>query len=165
MNSFFPQTGGVKAVRTIAAAALTLAAFAAANPAVAQQTRIRVMAANITSGNNQGYDAGNGTRIFQGVKPDVVAIQEFNYGDNSATTLDNYVKSTFGPTYRYYREGGAQIPNGIISRYPIIAAGEWDDTQVTNCDFAWARIDVPGTKDLWVVSVHLLTASSSVRNT
>jgi endonuclease/exonuclease/phosphatase family metal-dependent hydrolase len=123
------------------------------------------MAANITSGNLQSYDPGHGIRIFKGTKPDVVMIQEFNYGDNSATAIRGFVDSTFGTSFSYYREGGAQIPNGIISRWPIIASGEWDDNQVSNRDFAWARIDVPGTKDLWVISVHLLTASSSVRNT
>ncbi|MDY7229061.1 lamin tail domain-containing protein [Hyalangium rubrum] len=127
--------------------------------------RLRLMAANTTSGNLQSYDPGNGTRIFQGTDPDVVMIQEFNYGDNSATAIRSFVNTAFGSSFYYYREAGAQIPNGVISRYPIIASGEWDDNQVTNRDFAWARIDVPGPKDLWVVSVHLLTASSSVRNT
>jgi endonuclease/exonuclease/phosphatase family metal-dependent hydrolase len=127
--------------------------------------RVRLMAANISSGNYQSYDPGNGTRIFQGVKPDVVMIQEFNYGDNSATAIRGFVNTAFGTSFSYYREGGAQIPNGVISRWPIIASGEWDDTQVTNRDFAWARIDVPGPKDLWVVSVHLLTSSSTTRNT
>jgi endonuclease/exonuclease/phosphatase family metal-dependent hydrolase len=126
---------------------------------------VRLMAANITSGNLQSYDPGNGIRIFQGTKPDVVMIQEFNYGDNSATAIRGFVNTAFGTSFSYYREGGAQIPNGVISRWPIIASGEWDDNQVTNRDFAWARIDVPGPKDLWVVSVHLLTSSSSVRNT
>jgi endonuclease/exonuclease/phosphatase family metal-dependent hydrolase len=127
--------------------------------------RVRLMAANTTSGNLQSYDPGHGLRIFQGTKPDVVMIQEFNYGDNSATAIRNFVNTAFGSTFSYYREAGAQIPNGVISRWPIIAAGEWDDNQVTNRDFAWARIDVPGPRDLWVVSVQLLTASSSVRNT
>jgi endonuclease/exonuclease/phosphatase family metal-dependent hydrolase len=127
--------------------------------------RVRLMAANISSGNLQSYDPGNGTRIFQGIKPDVVMIQEFNYGDNSASAIRGFVNTAFGTSFYYYREGGAQIPNGVISRWPIIASGEWDDTQVTNRDFAWARIDVPGPKDLWVVSVHLLTTSSSIRNT
>jgi endonuclease/exonuclease/phosphatase family metal-dependent hydrolase len=127
--------------------------------------RLRLMAANITSGNLQSYDPGNGTRIFQGTKPDVVMIQEFNYGDNSASAIRGFVDTAFGTGFSYYREAGAQIPNGVISRYPIIASGEWDDTQVSNRDFAWARIDVPGPKDLWVVSVHLLTTSSSIRNT
>ncbi|HEX5745114.1 MAG TPA: lamin tail domain-containing protein [Archangium sp.] len=126
---------------------------------------LRVMAANISSGNYQSYDPGHGIRIFQGTRPDVVAIQEFNYGDNSASAIRSFVDTAFGTGFSYYREGGAQIPNGIISRYPIIASGEWDDTQVSNRDFAWARIDVPGPKDLWVVSVHLLTTSSSIRNT
>ena len=127
--------------------------------------RLRLMAANISSGNYQSYDPGNGIRIFQGTDPDVVTIQEFNYGDNSASAIRSFVDTAFGTSFSYYREAGAQIPNGIISRYPIIAAGEWDDTQVSNRDFAWARIDVPGSKDLWVMSVHLLTTSSSVRNT
>jgi endonuclease/exonuclease/phosphatase family metal-dependent hydrolase len=128
-------------------------------------TRVRLMAANITSGNLQSYDPGEGTRIFQGVKPDVVMVQEFNYGDNSPTAIRSFVNAAFGTGFSYYREAGAQIPNGVISRWPILAAGEWDDTSVTNRDFAWARIDVPGPKDLWVVSLHLLTAGSSVRNT
>jgi hypothetical protein len=106
-----------------------------------------------------------GIRIFQGMHPDVVMIQEFNYGNNSDTAIRQFVNTAFGPSFSYYREVGAQIPNGVISRWPIIAAGEWDDTQVDNRDFAWARIDVPGPKDLWVVSVHLLTSSASVRNT
>ncbi|MFP2898602.1 lamin tail domain-containing protein [Corallococcus sp. 4LFB] len=127
--------------------------------------RLRLMAANLTSGNGQDYDPGHGIRILQGTDPDVVMIQEFNYKTNSAADLRAFVDTTFGTGFSYFREGGAQIPNGIISRYPIIAAGEWDDTQVSNRDFAWARIDIPGSKDLWAVSVHLLTSGSSVRNT
>ncbi|HLL52304.1 MAG TPA: endonuclease/exonuclease/phosphatase family protein [Myxococcaceae bacterium] len=123
--------------------------------------KIRVMAANTTSGNLQSYDPGHGIRIFQGLKPDIVLIQEFNYGDNSAATIRAFVDSTFGPGFYYYRQPGMQIPNGIISRYPIIASGFWDDTSVSNRDFAWARIDIPGSKDLWAVSLHLLTTDSS----
>ncbi len=128
-------------------------------------TLLRIVAANISSGNNQSYDPGHGTRIFQGLDPDVVLIQEFNFGDNSTSAIRGWVDSAFGTSFAYYREGGAQIPNGIVSRYPIVASGEWDDASVTNRDFAWARIDVPGPKDLWAISVHLLTASASVRNT
>lgn len=122
------------------------------------------MAANITSGNYQSYDPGEGTRIFQGLDPDLVMIQEFNYGDNSSTAIRNWVTSTFGSSFSYYREAGADIPNGVISRYPIIASGEWDDPYVSNRDFAWARIDIPGSKDLWAISLHLLTSSSTSRN-
>jgi endonuclease/exonuclease/phosphatase family metal-dependent hydrolase len=126
--------------------------------------RLRLMAANTTSGNHQSYDPGHGIRIFQGTNPDVVMIQEFNYGDNSPGAIRQFVDTTFGPGFSYYREGGAQIPNGVISRWPIIASGEWDDPYVSNRDFAWARIDIPGPKDLWAVSVHLLTSSSTTRN-
>ena len=126
--------------------------------------RIRLMAANLTSGTGQDYDPGHGIRIFQGTDPDVVMIQEFSYKSNSATDLRAFVDTAFGPGFHYSIEGGAQIPNGVISRWPIIASGEWDDPYVSNRDFAWARIDVPGPKDLWVVSVHLLTSSSSTRN-
>ncbi|MET0405898.1 MAG: endonuclease/exonuclease/phosphatase family protein [Cystobacter sp.] len=129
------------------------------------EARIRLMAANTSSGNQQSYDPGEGIRIFQGVKPDIVMIQEFNYKSNSDSDIRSFVNEAFGTHFHYYREEGAQIPNGIISRYPILASGEWKDTQVGNRDFAWARIDIPGPKDLWAVSVHLLTSGSGVRNT
>ncbi|MDC0711448.1 endonuclease/exonuclease/phosphatase family protein [Stigmatella sp. ncwal1] len=126
----------------------------------AGSARIRLMAANVSSGNYQAYEAP-GIRLMQGVKPDVVMIQEFNYRSGSISDL---VNTTF-PGFYYYQEAGAQIPNGVISRWPILASGEWDDPEVDNRDFAWARIDIPGPKDLWVVSVHLLTRNASTRNT
>ncbi|WP_164002133.1 lamin tail domain-containing protein [Pyxidicoccus caerfyrddinensis] len=126
--------------------------------------RIRLAAANISSGTGQDYDPGHGIRIFQGTDPDVVMIQEFNYKTNSAADLRSFVDTAFGTGFQYFRESGSGIPNGIISRYPIISAGEWDDTAVSDRDFTWARIDIPGSKDLWAVSVHLLTTSSSTRN-
>jgi len=166
-----------------ALAATALVAFAACSPdspfdapdatddrayesqeALTGTTRIRVMAANLTSGTDQSYTPGHGSRIFQGVKPDIVLIQEFNYGSNSTADIRSFVDTTFGSTFWYYREGGAQIPNGVVSRYPILASGEWDDTSVSNRDFAWAKIDIPGPVDLWAVSVHLLTSSSSSRS-
>ncbi|WP_438018290.1 endonuclease/exonuclease/phosphatase family protein [Sorangium sp. So ce315] len=125
--------------------------------------RLRLMAANLTSGTRQSYDPGHGQRIMQGVKPDIVLIQEFNYGDNGADDARAFVDATFGSAFSYHREVGAQIPNGIISRYPIIEAGQWNDGEVSNRDFAWARIDVPGPIDLWAVSVHFLTRGASAR--
>ncbi|WP_437636552.1 endonuclease/exonuclease/phosphatase family protein [Sorangium sp. So ce854] len=125
--------------------------------------RLRLMAANLTSGTRQSYDPGHGQRIMQGVEPDIVLIQELNYGDNGADDLRAFVDATFGSAFSYHRETGAQIPNGIISRYPIIEAGQWEDGEVSNRDFAWARIDVPGPIDLWAISVHFLTRSASAR--
>lgn len=122
------------------------------------------MAANLSSGDGQNYDLGHGLRILQGAKPDVVMIQEFNYRSSSPAELQTFANSITGGTAQYYREGDALIPNGVISRYPIRSSGEWDDPRVTNRDFAWACIDLPGPVDLWVVSVHLLTSKPTERN-
>jgi endonuclease/exonuclease/phosphatase family metal-dependent hydrolase len=121
---------------------------------------IRTVAANITSGNNQTYEAP-GTRILQGLQPDVVMIQEFDVGSSSTADLRNWVDSTFGPEFNYFRENYSGIPNGVISRWPIVASGSWDDTTIGDRGFAWARIDIPGEKNLWVVSVHLKASSGS----
>lgn len=129
-------------------------------------TRIRLVAANLTSGNNQSYDPGHGGRILDGLNPDIVMIQEFNYlPGNGATEIRNWVTSVFGPEYDYYRESGSSIPNGVISRYPILDAGTWQDTAASNREFVWARLDIPGSIDLWAVSVHLLTRDAPTRDT
>jgi endonuclease/exonuclease/phosphatase family metal-dependent hydrolase len=120
---------------------------------VVTNSPVRIVAANLT-GNSRRYEAF-ATRILQGLKPDIVAIQEFNVGANTAAEVRQFVNSAFGPAFHYFRESGAQIPNGVISRWPILASGEWPDPQVGNRDFVWARLDIPGTNDLFVVSVHL----------
>lgn len=124
-------------------------------------TLIRIMAANTSSGNFQAYE-DPGIRIFQGLDPDIVLIQEFNYRSGS---LRDLVDESFGPEFFFFEEpGNEQIPNGVISRWPIIESGEWIDNNVSNRDFAYARIDIPGPRHLWVVSVHFLTSSSGDRN-
>lgn len=122
---------------------------------------VRIMAANISSGTKQSYDPGEGIRIFQALKPDVVMIQEFNYGDKSEATMRQFVTDTFGQDYSYFRESGAgfDIPNGVISKYAILDSGHIDSGQ-NNRGFAWAKIQVPGTHPLWAFSVHLATSSS-----
>jgi endonuclease/exonuclease/phosphatase family metal-dependent hydrolase len=123
---------------------------------------LRIMAANLTSGTAQSYTPGHGARIIKALAPDVVLIQEFNYGSKSPADIAAFVKSTLGAGFHYYREAGA-IPNGIISRWPIIASGEWNDPEVSNRDFAWAQIDLPGPHDLYAISVHFLSSQSSKR--
>ena len=153
--------------------------------------RIRLMAANLSSGNHQSYDdptdngctatdygEGEGKRLIESVKPDVVMIQEFNYigptcslssgnGDAEISGFVNSLSQAVGFTYSYYREpyvsGG--IPNGIISRYPILASGHWTDSSVSNRSYTWAEIDIPGSVNLWAISVHLLTKGSTYRST
>lgn len=122
---------------------------------------LRVIAANLSSGNLQSWDPGHGARILQGLHPDLVLIQEWNVGDKSDSARRAWVDSTFGPEFCYQVEDFAQIPNGVISRYPIVDAGNWTDSQVNNRSFVWAQIDVPGDRDLWAVSLHLLTTTSA----
>lgn len=123
---------------------------------------VRIMAANISSGNNQSYEEP-GTHIFQGLKPDIVMIQEFNVGDDADDTIKQFVGTTFGDTYSYYREPTGTIPNGVISRFPIAASGTFDSSTDTR-GFAWAKITVPGSHALYAFSVHLLTTSPSTRS-
>ena len=124
--------------------------------------RVRLLAGNLTSGNKQSYEEGSGTRIFQALVPDVVMIQEFNYKGNATEELREFVDTAFGAQFSYSR-GGGQIPNGIVTRFPILSSGEWPDPRVNNRGFAWAKLDVPGTKDLYAVSVHFLTSGSTER--
>ena len=111
---------------------------------------IRFMSANITSGNQQTYDDGKGIHIFKAFKPDIVVIQEFNY-TSGATAL---TKEAFGDNFYHYK-GTGRIPNGIISRWPILSHGTWDSNITSDREWEWAIIDIPGDRDLLAVSVHL----------
>lgn len=125
--------------------------------------KLRVLAANLTSGNGQDYEQGHGARIISAIQPDVVLIQEFNYKSNTDRELEEFVEITLSDDYSYVREVGKSIPNGIISRYPIVDHGIWDDPQVGDRDLIWARIDIPGDRDLIAVSVHLHTKGADSR--
>lgn len=139
---------------------------ATAQTATGSQTNLplRIMAANL-NGNVQSYQPF-ALRILQGLRADVVALQEFNFSNNTPADFRALVDTTFGTNFSYYREpypGSSDIPNGIVSRYPILAAGSWVDIVQSspNRGFAWARIAVPGTNPLFVVSVHLLSGAGA----
>jgi hypothetical protein len=102
------------------------------------------------------------------LKPDVVAIQEFNFNNNTPADFRAMVDTAFGTNFVYFRENftaNGPIPNGVISRFPIAASGSWADTVQSqpNRGYAWAQIHLPGTNDLYVVSVHFLTSSATAR--
>lgn len=156
-------TDGESRPDTAASSVSTSNGTGGAEPDRAQAIRLRLVAGNLTSGRQQSYDPGEGGRIFQGLKPDVVLLQEFNVGSNAPSDLRRFVDDTFGQSFSYVRPSGGIIPNGVATRYPIIESGEWDDPQTATREFTWARIDVPGARDLWAVSVHLLTSSSGAR--
>jgi endonuclease/exonuclease/phosphatase family metal-dependent hydrolase len=129
---------------------------------------IRAVAANLTSDNKQSYspDNGNhsnpegaGARILKALKPDIVMIQEFN----TSIPVRQWINQTLGENYGFTQEQAMQIPNGIISRFPIAASGSWDDPVLDNRGFAWAQLRLPGKTDLWVVSVHLHSKGENSR--
>lgn len=125
--------------------------------------RIRLLAGNLSSGNDQDYTAGEGLRIVEGLHPDVALLQEFNYQTNATADFQSFANSVCGTTCFFFREtiaGNGNIPNGIVSQYPIVDSGRFVDSAVANRGFAWAEIAIPGPKHLWVVSVHLLTDTS-----
>lgn len=131
---------------------------------------VRIMAANTSSGNLQSYDPGHGNRIFQGLDPDIALVQEMNVtlngSKNSTATYRQWVNENFGTSFHYHVETGKSIPNGIVSRYPFLATGVWEDTQMPDREYVWARIDIPGDMNLLAISVHLSSGGgSSTRNT
>jgi endonuclease/exonuclease/phosphatase family metal-dependent hydrolase len=130
-----------------------------------EDTRIRVVAANLTSGNQQSYDPGHGIRILRGLAPDVALVGEMNFGTDSQADIRAFVDQAFGPEFQFTRQDGVNIPCGVVSRFPIVEAGVVDDPTLRDRDFSYARIDVPGERDLWAVSVHLSGASSTNRAT
>ena len=111
--------------------------------------RLRMLSL-LASGNHSNPE-GAGARILKGLKPDVVLMQEFN----TSMPARQWVNATFGEDFSFFIEAEAQIPNGIVSRFPIVESGEWKDATQTNRDFAWAKIALPNGKFLWAVSVHL----------
>ncbi len=137
----------------------------------AEPLQFRVVAANLTSDQRQTYspDNGNhsnpegaGARILKALKPDVVLIQEFN----TSVPVRQWVNATFGESFHFAREeavpGG--IPNGVISRFPILASGSWDDPVLDNRGFFRVKLALPGGRELWAVSLHLHSKNATSRD-
>src|SRR5690242_13698905 len=93
------------------AACLVLAVFSSISVLGATtNTTIRIMASNLTSGNYQRYETA-GTDILKALKPDVAAMQEFNYasptfGTNTTAALREMIDNTFGTNFVYFRQTG-----------------------------------------------------------
>ncbi|NCC52630.1 MAG: hypothetical protein EOM20_15625, partial [Spartobacteria bacterium] len=116
---------------------------------------ITIMAANLVNGYPSVYQ-DPAWRILQALKPDIIGLQECVITNDS---MRAFVDLFFGEEYDFYIEPQSSAyfpqPNAIISRWPIKDAGEWSDPITANRDFAWATIDIPGDRDLHVVSLHL----------
>ena len=151
-------------VKTVLVALAVLALM----PVPVRSEVIRVMTANLNSGTPPDWDwyRDPSINIFQGLKPDIILIQEFNV--DSGTSRRGFVNNAFGIEYNYYCEpsigGDWAMPNGIISRWPIKSKGHWADDNFethTTRSFVWAVIDIPGSIDLQVVSIHLKAGDGS----
>lgn len=137
--------------------AVLISALLPASNAEIQRVKIRIVAGNLTSGNHSSYDRGEGIRLFRGLKPDVALVQEMNFNGNSQADMQAFVEKAFGTGFRIWREPNRPKPNAVVSRWPIVASGVWEDSAAPDREFVWARINIPGPVDLWVLSVHLLT--------
>ena len=122
---------------------------------------IRIVAGNITSGNGQSYDPGEGIRIFKALKPDIALVQEMNYKNNSDSDYRNFAQQIVGKNYYAVDSADYQIPNGVVSRYPIRSHGYWTDPNINNRALMWAVVDIPGNTDIFAISVHLHTKPAS----
>lgn len=135
-------------------------------------SNVRIVAANISTGNHQNYDGGEGKRILMGLKPDIVLMQEFNYKSKSPADYQEFADAVIGGEtpadatspkafFAVDKAPNHSIPNGIISRFPILSEGNWVDTEIKDRDFAWAQVDLPGKHELFAISVHLKASSDS----
>ena len=122
---------------------------------------IRIVAGNITSGNKQSYDPGDGIRIFKALKPDIALVQEMNYKNKSDSDYRNFAQQIVGTNCYAVDDADYQIPNGVVSKYPIKSHGYWEDPNINNRALMWAVVDIPGDTDIFAVSVHLHTSPSS----
>jgi endonuclease/exonuclease/phosphatase family metal-dependent hydrolase len=122
--------------------------------------RLRIMAGNLTSGSFQRWQ-DPGLRMVQTLAPDIAILQELNFNNSGASfgTFTEFIDLGFGDGFSGVA-GVGSLPNGVVSRYPILESGTWDDPEITNREFEWARIDIPGDVDLWTVSVHFKSGSS-----
>jgi len=145
-------------LRLVMGIGLNPAAPGIASVLIQDDDSFTVMSANLTAGTNIvdgtfAYDE-SAMRIIKRLRPDVLAIQEWKITNASYRA---FVDEILGPEYEFYLEpeGDANpIPNGVISRWPIVASNEWSDTYVGARDYVHAKINLPGPADLNVVSVH-----------
>ena len=128
---------------------------------IVENFTLRLLTSNLTSGNTQSYKEP-GINILKALNADIIMIQEFN----AEGGVENFVKNTFGEEFYFFRgtpTRNGDIPNGIISRYPIINSGEWNDPRVKDRKIDWSIIDMSQnlTKNIFIVSVHLKAKEGS----
>ena len=134
--------------------------FGATTLTIRDNDAFSIVAANITSGGRQEYEEP-GERIFQALSPDIALIQEAKLPDAGFVNRQ-WVDQHFGEQFHFH-VGSGTLPTAIISRWPILESGNWTASNISNRDYSWATIDLPGSRKLHAISVHLLTTSTGAR--
>ncbi|MFH0879961.1 MAG: choice-of-anchor D domain-containing protein, partial [Lentisphaerota bacterium] len=119
-----------------------------------------ILTANLAGGTN--YVGGlhpfdvEAQRLLKLLRPDIVSLQEWRIPSNM--TYRAFVDDVFGADYSYYLDTEVDVtlgmPNGIVSRWPITASNEWTDAFIGYRDHLHAKIDLPSSRALHLVSVH-----------
>ncbi|NJN48056.1 MAG: hypothetical protein HC808_18035 [Candidatus Competibacteraceae bacterium] len=101
--------------------------------------------------------ANDPTADYSDEQPAVVLFQNFIIGDNSPSDLDDWVITNFGAEFTYVHDAKSTVPSAVISRFTIAEYGVWSDLESKYGDgrSLYARIDLPGERDLWVINAHL----------
>ena len=148
---------------------------------------IRFATANVTSGDVESYDPAASQNILRALDADIVMLQEFKVFKQPYESFVSsvfgpdyeYFRGTLPEGSHLTLENNSAKPNGIISRYPFVRdadgnplTGEWRakyekkkssgevyevDASYDDRQWTWAVVDIPGDRDLLVVSVHLST--------
>ncbi|HQN73334.1 MAG TPA: endonuclease, partial [bacterium] len=84
-----------------------------------------------------------------------------NYKSNSDANYKEFSQAILGTNYYAVDSSGFDIPNGIVSKWPITSSGYWDDPTLSNRELMWGIIDIPGPVDIFAISVHLHTDPAS----
>jgi endonuclease/exonuclease/phosphatase (EEP) superfamily protein YafD len=108
------------------------------------------------------YSGQECIRLLEGLAPDVALLEEWSVENADYRA---FVDSAFGTGFSFVRDpsgsGVGSLANGIVSRWPFLSEGSWQDVEVSGRWFTWAVIDIPGDINLQVVAVHLKAGSSS----
>ncbi|MCJ8274748.1 MAG: hypothetical protein MJK04_35775, partial [Psychrosphaera sp.] len=59
-------------------------------------TSIRIVAANLTTGQQQNYDQGEGIAILKQIKADITLIQEFNFHQSTPEDISKLTTEVCG---------------------------------------------------------------------
>jgi len=98
------------------------------------------------------------------LKPDIALVQEMNYKNNSDSDYRNFAQQIVGASCYAVDDADYDIPNGVVSRYPIKSHGYWKDPNINNRALFWAVVDIPGNTDIFAISVHLKTDDGGKQN-